>query len=108
MGPSSSDPVLPHPADAADLHENPKQGRSLPPARRSPGPRTRDAGHSLHMAQIMEMMKTMTGQLQEVKEQVSKLQQDRDPFPLKTYAPYEDPDDDDDDGDQYVGIPRGS
>ena len=106
MGPSSSDPVLPHPADAADLHENPKQGRSLPPARRSPGPRTRDAGHSLHMAQIMEMMKTMTRHLQEVKEQVGKLQQDRDPFPFKPFAPYDDHDDDDD-GDQYVGIPRG-
>ena len=53
------------------------------------------------------MMKTMTGQLQEVKEQVSKLQQDRDPFPLKKFAPYDDHDDDDDDGDQYVGIPRG-
>ena len=59
------------------------------------------------MAQIMEMMKTMTRHLQEVKEQVGKLQQDRDPFPFKPFAPYDDHDDDDDDGDQYVGIPRG-
>ena len=81
MGPSSSDPVLPHPADPADLHEQgpilvkpsflcppglegstilgekPTERRSLPPARRSPGPRSRDAGSSLQMAQMMEMMK---------------------------------------------------
>ena len=81
MGPSSSDPVLPHPADPADLHEQgpikvkpsfacspglestmfqgekPTEHRSLPPARRSPGPRSRDAGNSLQMAQMMEMMK---------------------------------------------------
>ena len=79
--PSSADPVLPHPADPADLHtqgpvlvqpsfacppglessmfqgEKPTERRSLPPARRSPGPRSRDAGHSLQMAQMMEMMK---------------------------------------------------
>ena len=116
MGPSSSDPVLPHPADAADLHEQgpvlvqpsfacppglesamfqgekPTERRSLPPARRSPGPRSRDGGHNLQMAQMMEMMKAMTHQLQEVKSQVGKLQQDRDPFPFRPAIPYDDDD----------------
>ena len=79
--PNSGDPVHPHPADPADLHtqgpvlvqpsfacppglessmlqgEKPTERRSLPPARRSPGPRSRDAGHSLQMAQMMELMK---------------------------------------------------
>ena len=71
--------------------------RSLPPARRSPGaPKSRDGGHSLQMAQMMEMMKAMTHQLQEVKSQVGKLQQDRDPFPFRPVIPYDDEDEDDD------------
>ena len=122
MGPSSSDPRLPHPADAADLHEQgpilvqasfacppglessmfqgekPTERRSLPPARRSPGPRSRDAGHSLQMAQMIEMMKAMTHQLNEVKSQVGRLQQDRDPFPFRPVIPYDDDDEDDDRG----------
>ena len=97
MAPSSLDTILPHPADAADLH-NPRQGRSLPPTRRSPGPRSRDAGHSLQMAQMMEMMKVMTHHLQEVKAQVGKLQQDHHPLlPFRPLIPY-DTDDDDDQG----------
>ena len=120
MGPSSSDPVLPHPADAADLHEQgpvvaqasfpcppglekfhgekPTERRSLPPSRRSPGPRSRDAGTSLQMAQMMEMMKGMTHQLQEVKSQVGKLQQSSDPFPFRPVIPYDDDDSEDDRG----------
>ena len=121
MGPSCSDPVLPHPADPADLHEQgpvlvqpsfacppglessmfqgekPTERRSLPPARRSPGPRSRDAGHSLQMSQMMEMMKAMTHQLQEVKSQVGRLQQERDPFPFRPVIPYDDDDEDNDD-----------
>ena len=111
MAPNSEDPILPHPADPADLHtqgpvlvqplfacpqgDKPTEQRSLPPARRSPGPRSRDAGHSLQMAQMMEMMKAMTHQLQEVKSQVGKLQQDRDPFPFQPVIPYDDDDEDD-------------
>ena len=75
--------------------EKPTERRSLPPARRSPGPRSRDAGHSLQMAQMMDMMKAMTTQLQEVKSQVGKLQQDRDPFPFRPVVPYDDDDEDD-------------
>jgi hypothetical protein len=33
--------------------------RSLPPARRPPGPRSRDAGHSAEMAQMLQMLKAM-------------------------------------------------
>ena len=55
MAPCTLDVVLPHPADAADAV--PGKGRSLPPNRRSPGPRSRDAVQSLQMAQMMEMMK---------------------------------------------------
>ena len=119
MGPSSSDPVLPHPADPADLHEQgpvlvqpsfacppglessmfqgekPTERRSLPPARRSPGPRSRDCGNSLQMAQMMEMMKAMTHQLQEVKGQVGKLQQNRDPFPFRPVIPFDTDDEED-------------
>ena len=120
-GPSSSDPVLPHPADPADFHEQPgpmlvqasfacppglepdmfqnaekpTERRSLPPARRSPGPRSRDAGHSLQMAQVMQMMKAMTHELQEVKAQVGKLHQERDSFPFRPVIPYDDDDEDD-------------
>lgn len=118
MGPSSSDPVLPHPADPADLHEQvpmlvrpsfvcpaglessmlqtekPTHCRSLPPARRSPGPRSRVTENGLQMAQMIEMMKAMTHQLQEVKAQVGKLQQDRDPFPFRQMIPYDDEDED--------------
>ena len=88
MAPCSLDVVLPHPADAADAV--PGKGRSLPPTRRSPGPRSRDAGQSLQMAQMMEMMKVMTHHLQEVKAQVGKLQQDHDPsFPFRPLIPYD-------------------
>ena len=97
-GPSSSDPILPHPADPADLHdqgpvlvkpsfarppglvgsyEKPTEFRSLPPARRSPGPRSRNSG-DMEMAQMLEMMKALTLDVQEVKSKVGKLQQDRD------------------------------
>ena len=42
------------------------------------------------MAQMMEMMKVMTHHLQEVKAQVSKLQQDHDPsFPFRPFIPYD-------------------
>ena len=107
QGPSSSDQVLPHPADPADLHyvqgpilvkasfacppglessmlqgEKSTERRSVPPSRRSPGAQSRDTGHSLQFAQMMEMMRGMTHQLQEVKLQVAKLQQSRDPFPF--------------------------
>ena len=112
MGPSPSDPVLPHPADASDLHEQGsvlaqssirlppglessmsqgetrKEHRSLPPTRRSPGARSRDPANSLQMAQIMEMMKGVTRELQEVKTQMSKLQQIRHPFPLHSVIPF--------------------
>ena len=120
VGPSSSDPVLPHPADAADLHkqgpvlvqpsfacpvglessmfpgEKPTERRSLPPARRSPGPRSRDGVHNLQVAQIFEMMKAMSHQLQKVESQVGKLQRDRDPFPFRPLIPYDDDEEDDD------------
>ena len=78
--------------------DKPMERRSLPPARRSPGPRSRDAGNNLQMAQMMEMMKAMTHQLQEVKAQVGKLQQDRDPFPFMPVVSHDD--DDEDDGGQ--------
>ena len=42
-------------------------------------------------------MKAMTHQLQEVKSQVGKLQQTRDPFPFRPVIPNDDDDDDDDD-----------
>ena len=77
--------------------EKPTERRSLPPARRSPGPRSRDAGHSLQMSQMMVMMKAMTHQLQEVKSQVGRLQQERDPFPFRPVIPYDDDDEDIDD-----------
>ena len=109
--PSNSDAVHPHHADPADLHsqgpcppglddslfarEKPTERRSLPPDRRSPGPRSREP-QSLQMAQMMEMMRAMTHQLQEVKSQVGKLQQDRDPFPFRPIIPYDDDDEDDD------------
>ena len=39
---------------------------------------------------MMEMMKVMTHHLQEVKAQVSKLQQDHDPsFPFRPLIPYD-------------------
>ena len=74
MGPSSSDPILPQPADPEHFHEyhepmfvrvfqnaeNLTERRSLPPARRSPGPRSRDAGHSAEMAQMLQMLKAMS------------------------------------------------
>jgi hypothetical protein len=34
--------------------------RFLPPARRPPGLRSRDAGHSAELAQMMQMLKAMT------------------------------------------------
>ena len=117
MGPNSSDPIFPHPADAPDLHEHqelmvveasgldvfrniekPTPRRSLPPLRRSPGPRSRDADHSPQMDQMMEMLKAVTLQLQDVKTQVDKLQQDRDPFPLRPVVHNDDDDEDDDRG----------
>ena len=42
-------------------------------------------------------MKAMSHQLQEVKSQVGKLQQSRDPFPFQPVIPNDDDDDDDDD-----------
>ena len=84
MGPSSSDPILPQPADPAHFHEYQEpmfvevsfasppghevsqtaekltERRSLPLARRPPGLRSRDAGHSAELAQMMQMLKAMT------------------------------------------------
>ena len=94
LAPSPSDAVLPHPADAG-LHDIPRQGRSLPPTRRSPDPRSRDAGHSLQIAQLLEMMKAMAHQIQDVKAQVGKFQQDRDPFPFRPFLPYDTDEEDD-------------
>ena len=115
MAPSSSDAVLPHPDDPADLHEQgpatvtpscglrepakicfsdekPTTRRSLPPARRSPGARSRDAGDSVQMAQMAEMMKVMVSHLQEVKDQVVRLMQERDPFPFRQVIEFDDDD----------------
>ena len=120
MAPSSSDPVLPHSADAADLHkqgpvlvrpsyacpgglerskftgEKPTERRSLPPARRSPGPPSRDGVHNLQVSQIFEMMKGVVHKLEKVESQVAKLQRDRDPFPFSPLIQYDDDEDDDD------------
>ena len=46
---------------------------------------------------MMVMMKAMTHQLQEVKSQVGRLQQERDPFPFRPVIPYDDDDEDIDD-----------
>ena len=103
--PSSSDPVLPHSADSADLHKQKPvlvqasspcssglnnfngdkltECRSLPPSRRSPGPRSRDSGHSMQMAEMMDMMKAMSHQVQIVTSQLARLQQSSDPFPFR-------------------------
>ena len=116
MGPSNSDPVLPPPADHRDLHEQgpvlvaasfacppgleiyqgerPTEGRSLPPARRSPGrPRSRDGPHSLQYAQMVEMMKAMTHELKQVKSQVGKLQQNVNLFSFRPSPVFSDSDD---------------
>ena len=66
----------------------------LPPTRQSPGPCSRDTGHSLRMAQTMEMMKAMSQHIQEVRSQVGKLQQDHDQFPFMP-VPYDDDEEDD-------------
>ena len=88
MAPCTLDVVLPHPADAANAF--PGKGRSLPPNRRSPGPRSRDAVQSLQMAKMMEMMKVMTHHLQDVKAQISQFQQHHDPsFPFRPLIPYD-------------------
>ena len=88
--------ACPRGLESSTFHgENPAACRSLPPEMRSPGPRSRDAGNSLQMARMMEMMRAMTHQLQEVKAQVGKLQQDRDPFPLRPVIPYDDDDETD-------------
>ena len=88
MAPCRLDVVLPHPADSADAV--PGKGRSLPPTRRSPGPRSRDAVPSLQMAQMMEMMKVMTHNLQDVKAQISQFQLDHVPaFPFRPLIPYD-------------------
>ena len=50
------------------------------------------------MAQMIEMMKAMTHQLHEVKSQVGRLQQERDPFPFRPVIPYDVDDDEDDCG----------
>ena len=52
----------------------------------------------MQMAQMMEMMKSMTHQLHEVKTQVGKLQQSSDPFPFRPVIPYDDDDSEDDRG----------
>ena len=104
-GPNSSDPVLVQ-APYACLPglegymfqcEKPTQHRSLPPAQRSPGPRNRDAGSSLQLAQMAEMMKSLTHHLLDIKSQVSKLQQERDPFRPFPPIPYDDEESEDGD-----------
>ena len=88
MAPCRLDAVLPHPADPADVV--PGKGRSLPPTRRSPGPRSRDAVPSLQMARMMEMMKVMTHNLQDAKAQISQFQLDHVPaFPFRPLIPYD-------------------
>ena len=118
MEPNSSDPILPHPSDPIGLHdqrpvlvkpafacppgldnsmfqgEMPTERRSLPPTRRSPGPRSRDGVNGLQMAQMMEMSKAILHQLHEVKAQVGKLMQDRDPLPFRPVIPFNDDDED--------------
>ena len=69
--------------------------RSLPPARRAPGPRSQDTGHSLQMAQMMEMMKAMTHHLQEVRTQVRKLQHDHASISYRQVVSTDDDDEDD-------------
>ena len=46
------------------------------------------------MAQMLDMMKAMTHELQEVKNQVGKLQQDRGHFPVVPGSSIDDDDDD--------------
>jgi len=41
------------------------------------------------------MMKAMAQQIQDVKAQVGKFQQDRDPFPFRPFIPYDTDDEDD-------------
>ena len=50
------------------------------------------------MAQMMETMKAMTHQLQEVKSQVGRLQQSSDPFPFRPVIPYDEDDSEDEQG----------
>ena len=50
----------------------------------------------MQMAQMMAMMKAMAHHLQEVRAQVGKLQQDRNPFPRMPVVTYDDDDEDDD------------
>ena len=72
LAPSSADPILAHPADPPNLHDHSEspQRRSLPPARRSPGPRSRESVNNQQMAQMLDMMKRLTRQFEELKEQV--------------------------------------
>ena len=106
-GPSSSDPVLPHPNDAADLHEpgpvlvtpsfrcppglscpgeKSSKPHSMPPARRSPGPRNRDGPNSLEMAQMVKMFEVITRRLDEVQSDVGSLQRSVNPFAFQPPA----------------------
>ena len=76
---SSADPILAHPADPPNLHDNSEpQRRSLPPARRSPGPRSRESVNNQQMAQMLDMMKRLTRQFEELKEQVHGHDYDRE------------------------------
>ena len=50
----------------------------------------------MQMAQMMVRMKAMALDLQQVRAQVGKLQQDRNPFPKMPVVPYDDDDEDDD------------
>jgi hypothetical protein len=108
-GPSSSDPILPHPADAANLHshetvlvqplfacppglessfsqgEKPTERRSQAPSRRSPGPQSKDAKNQCQMEQVMAMMHEMTRELQDMKSKVVTMQQ----HPLRPLIPYD-------------------
>ena len=121
-GPSSSDQVLPHPDDPADFHEHSgpmlvqpsyacppgleldmlhnvekiTERRSLPPARRSPGARSRSGGDSLQVAQLIQMMTAMMNQIEDLKSQVDKLQPRCDSLPFRSVTRHDDDDQDND------------
>ena len=108
MKPNSSDPVVPDYANPADMHKQGLQGlqasfdsplpglpssmfrpgtlppdrrRSLPPDRRSPGPRHQDKDcTSLQFSTMMEMIQAMSHNVEDLKSQVGKFLQDRDPM----------------------------